>query len=109
MRELKVLIGAALLAVTGAAHAQSEFDYFYSGTTLTYPSCPAYPGGLCPRDDPSGAPHIDPWAGTISFITSSSANGTCRRHRELPGRASRISDKLAYCTAYLRLRRCIHT
>ena len=25
------------------------------------------------------------------------------------GTLSRISDKLAYCTAYLRLRRCIHT
>jgi len=79
MRELKILTSAVLLAVMGAAHAQSEFDFAYNGTMTTFCSVGGRP---CSPDFPPdpGMPRLDPWAGTISFITSSSANGvyTCR-------------------------------
>ena len=72
MRKLKILIATALLAVMGAAHAQSEFDFAYTGTivTLCGPTfCPGFPS-------PIDGPIIEPWTGTISFLTSSSADGT---------------------------------
>jgi hypothetical protein len=62
MRELKILIAAELLAVMGAAHGQSEFDFAYNGNLVS-----------------SDGSVQSPWVGTISFVTSSSANGayTC--------------------------------
>ena len=72
MRDPKVLT-AALLALMGTAQAQSEFDYSYNGTLLTWCSSPSG-GGCGPGEDPN-VPRADPWMGTLSFITSSSADG----------------------------------
>jgi len=76
MRRLHVLTASALLSLLGApAHAQSEFDFTYSGTLTEVFNCPDAPGGVCPGADPPGSNRlVFPWNGTASFITSSSAN-----------------------------------
>jgi hypothetical protein len=71
---LRQIVSIALLAASGIANAQSEFDFSYSGQLTTFVSCPGAPNGLCPGADPDGGIRT-PWNGTLSFITSSSADG----------------------------------
>jgi hypothetical protein len=73
---LRAIAAVLLLAVTGAARAQSEFDFAFSGTQTESRNCPTSPGGVCPGATPPGSNQfVLPWVGTISFITTSSANG----------------------------------
>lgn len=94
MKELEVLAAAVLIAGSATTNAQSEFDFAYKGSVDTRAFCSDSPFGTCPGFPPPSEPLIQPWTGTISFVTSSSADGmyTCRTGCSGDGQLSIVKD-----------------